>query len=69
MQKELPPRILPKVLQASSRLVGAFERLSKPRLQFFYRHAAFQRLGGVLIALCGRADSSGVRGAGLGLWC
>ena len=53
MQKELPPRILPKVLRASSRLVGAFERLSKPRLQFFYRHAAFQRLGGVLIALCG----------------
>jgi hypothetical protein len=53
MQKELPPRILPKVLRASSRLVGAFERLSKPRLQLFYRHAAFQRLGGVLIALCG----------------
>jgi len=53
MQKELPPRILPKVLRASSRLVGAFERLSKPRLQLFYRHVAFQRLGGVLIALCG----------------
>jgi hypothetical protein len=53
MQKQLPPRILPKVLRASSRLVGAFERLSKPRLQFFYRHVAFQRLGGVLIALCG----------------
>jgi len=53
MQQELPPRILPKMLRASSRLVGAFERLSKPRLQFFYRHAAFQRLGGVLIALCG----------------
>ena len=53
MQKELPPRLLPKVLRASTRLVGAFERLSKPRLQFFYRHAAFQRLGGVLIALCG----------------
>lgn len=53
MHKELPPRILPKVLRASSRLVGAFERLSKPRLQFFYRQAAFQRLGGVLIALCG----------------
>ena len=53
MHKELPPKILPKVLRASSRLVGAFERLSKPRLQFFYRQAAFQRLGGVLIALCG----------------
>ena len=53
MQKELPPRLLPKVLRASSRLVGAFERLLKPRLQLFYRHAAFQRLGGVLIALCG----------------
>ena len=53
MQKELPPRILPKVLRASSRIVGAFERLSKPRLQLFYRQAAFQRLGGVLIALCG----------------
>ena len=53
MQKELPPRLLPKLLRASSRLVGAFERLSKPRLQLFYRHAAFQRLGGVLIALCG----------------
>ena len=53
MQKELPPRLLPKVLRASSRLVGAFERLSKPRLQLFYRQAAFQRLGGVLIALCG----------------
>lgn len=53
MQKELPPRILPKLLRASSRLVGVFERLTKPRLQFFYRHAAFQRLGGVLIALCG----------------
>jgi len=53
MQKELPPRILPKVLQASSRLVAAFEKLSKPRLQFFYRHAALQRVGGLLIALCG----------------
>lgn len=53
MQKELPARILPKVLQASSRLVAAFERLSKPRLQFFYRHAVFQRVGGLLIALCG----------------
>lgn len=53
MEKELPPRLLPKVLRASSRLVGAFERLSKPRLQIFYRHAAFQRLAGVLIALCG----------------
>jgi hypothetical protein len=53
MQRELPLRVLPRVLEASSRLVRAFERLSKPRLQFFYRHAAFQRLGGVLIALCG----------------
>ena len=53
MQKELPPRLLPKVLRASSRLVAAFERLSKPRLQLFYRQAVFQRLGGVLIALCG----------------
>lgn len=53
MKKELPQRILPKVLRASSRLVAGFEKLSKPRLQFFYRHAAFQRLGGLLIALCG----------------
>lgn len=53
MQKELPPRLLPKVMRASSRLVAAFERLSKPRLQCFYRQAAFQRLAGVLIALCG----------------
>lgn len=53
MQKELPPRILPKVLRASSRLVAAFERVSKPRLQFFYRRAAFQCVSGALIALCG----------------
>jgi len=53
MQRELPPRLLPKVLRTTSRLVAAFERLSKPRLQFFYRHAAFQCLGGALIALCG----------------
>lgn len=53
MERQLPPRALPKVLNASSRLVGAFERLSKPRLQFFYRRAAFQCLGGALIALCG----------------
>ena len=53
MEKELPPRILLKVLGASSRLVAAFERFSKPRLQFFYRHAAFQCIGGALIALCG----------------
>lgn len=53
MQKELPQRILPKVLRASSRLVAGFEKMSKPRLQFFYRHAAFHRLGGLLIALCG----------------
>jgi len=53
MQKELPASILPKILQASSRMVGAFERLSKPRLQFFYRHEAFQRFSGLLIALCG----------------
>lgn len=53
MEKELPPRVLLKVLRASSRLVTAFERLSKPRLQVFYRHAAFQCLGGALIALCG----------------
>lgn len=53
MEKKLPPRALPKVLNASSRLVGAFERFSKPRLRFFYRHAAFQYLGGALIALCG----------------
>lgn len=53
MQKELPPRLLPKVLRVSSRLVGAFERLSKPRLQFFYRHAAFRCVGGLLMALCG----------------
>jgi hypothetical protein len=53
MQRELPPRILPKILRASSRMVGAFERLSKPRLRFFYRHPVFQRLGGCLIALCG----------------
>ena len=53
LQRELPPRLLPKMLRASSRLVGAFERFSKPRLRFFYRHAAFQCLGGALIALCG----------------
>jgi hypothetical protein len=53
LNRELPPRLLPKVLRASSRLVGAFERISKPRLRFFYRHAVFQCLGGVLIALCG----------------
>jgi hypothetical protein len=53
MQKPLPPRLLPRVLSASSRLVAAFERLSKPRLRFFYRHAAFQCVGGALIALCG----------------
>lgn len=53
MERQLPPRLLPKVLNASSRLVGAFERLSKPRLQLFYRRTAFQCLGGALIALCG----------------
>lgn len=53
LAREFPPRVLLKVLRASSRLVGAFERLSKPRLQFFYRHAVFQRIGGALIALCG----------------
>lgn len=53
MHQELPARLLPKLLRASSRMVGAFERLSKPRLRFFYRHGAFQRLGGLLIALCG----------------
>lgn len=53
MQKELPPRILPKVLRGSSRLVAAFERVSKPRLQFFYRRPVFQCVAGALIALCG----------------
>lgn len=53
LAREFPPRVLLKVLRASSRLVGAFERLSKPRLEFFYRHAVFRRIGGVLIALCG----------------
>lgn len=53
MQRELPPKVLPKLLQVSSRLVATFEKLSKPRLQFFYRHTAFQRLGGLLIMLCG----------------
>jgi hypothetical protein len=51
--RELPPRMLPKVLRATSRLVGAFERLSKPRLQIFYRHPVLQRLGGLLIGLSG----------------
>ncbi len=53
MARELPPRVLLRVLRGSSRLVAAFERLSKPRLQFLYRNTLFQRIGGALIALCG----------------
>ena len=53
MNKRLPARIFPKILRASSRIVAAFERFSKPRLRSFYQRTSFQRLGGALIALCG----------------
>lgn len=53
MARQLPPRLLPKVLRGSSYLVAAFERVSEPRLQVFYRHTAFQFVGGALIGLCG----------------
>lgn len=53
LEKEFSPHLLPRVLSASSRLVGGFERLTRPRLQFLYRNTAFQCLGGALIALCG----------------
>ena len=53
MNRELPQRLFSKLLRVSSRLVGAFERLSKPRWQSVYRHPVAQSFAGVIIALCG----------------
>lgn len=50
---ELPARLLPKLLLVSSRMFGRLEKLMKPRLFYPEYPAAFQRVSGVIILLCG----------------
>ena len=49
----LPARFLPKLLLVTSRMFGRLEKLLKPRLFYPEYPAAFQRVSGVIILLCG----------------
>lgn len=49
----LPARFLPKLLPATSRGFGRLEKLLKPRLFYPEYPAAFQRVSGAIIVLCG----------------
>lgn len=51
--RELPARLLPKLLLAASRAFGRLEKLLKPRLFYPEFPAVFQRASGVLIVMCG----------------
>lgn len=51
--RELPARLLPKLLLSASRAFGRLEKLLKPRLFYPEHPMAFQRASGVLIVICG----------------
>ncbi len=51
--RELPARILPKLLLATSRAFRRLEKLLKPRWFYPEYPAAFQRASGVIILICG----------------
>jgi hypothetical protein len=49
----LPARVLPKLLLVTSRMFGRLEKLLKPRLFYPGYPAAFQRISGGIILICG----------------
>ena len=51
--RELPARLLPKLLLAASKAFGRLEKLLKPRLFYPEYPAAFQRASGVIFVICG----------------
>lgn len=51
--RQLPARLLPKLLLAASRAFGRLEKLLKPRLFYPEFPAVFQRASGVIIVMCG----------------
>lgn len=51
--RELPARLLPNLLLATSRAFGRLEKLLKPRLFYPEYPAAFQRASGAIIVICG----------------
>ncbi|NBR86383.1 MAG: exopolysaccharide biosynthesis protein [Verrucomicrobia bacterium] len=51
--RELPARLLPKLLLVTSRALGRLEKLLKPRLFYPEYPAAFQRASGAVIVICG----------------
>lgn len=51
--RELPARLLPKLLRSAGRAFGRLETLLRPRLLYPDYPRPFQRVSGVIIALCG----------------
>jgi hypothetical protein len=51
--RELPARLLPKLLLAASKAFRRLEKLLKPRLIYPEYPAAFQRVSGVVVLFCG----------------
>ena len=53
LARRLPPRFLPRLLNAASRVVRWLEYLLKPRLVFLQEWLVFRRVAGALIMICG----------------
>jgi hypothetical protein len=53
LQRELPARLIARVLGAASRVVRWLEVLLRPRLDFLHEQWIYRRIAGTLIALSG----------------
>ena len=53
LHRELPPRLLPKLLIAGSRILRFLERFVRPRLLFLHEHFIYGRLAGLFITVAG----------------
>ena len=53
LQRELPARLIARVLGAASRIVRWLEVLLRPRLDFLHEQWIYRRIAGTLIALSG----------------
>lgn len=53
LRRELPPRLVRRLLAAGQVVVGWLEMLSRPRLDFLHEQKAYRRIAGGLITLSG----------------
>ncbi len=53
LHKKISGKILSKIFLKAATILTKIEKVARPRGAYFHRHPVFQRVNGILVALCG----------------